>query len=132
MWSTPVTVASIVDACNTIMQRHGPGQTEHFYSRMLQCWLYEQRIPFLTESECFTLSEGGTPVLIGRIDIEIDHRIVLELKIGPKIADKHTRQILKYTATRPEVTDAAVVCFRDDGAVEARHLVFGIQSRFFQ
>lgn len=131
-WTKPTTVTSIVDACDAIMQRHGAGQTEHFYSRMLQCWLYERRIPFLTESECFAASEGGTPVLIGRIDIEVDHRILIELKIGPRVSDKHERQLLKYVASREGVTDAAVVCFRDDGTVEARHIRVGVQSRFFQ
>lgn len=132
MWCKTTTVRSIVDTCSEIMHRHGAGQTEHFYSRMLQCWLYEKRIPFLTESECFTVSEGGTPVLIGRIDIEVDHHILLELKIGPKLSDKHERQLLKYVASRQGVTDAAVVCFRDDGVVQARHLKFGVQSRFFE
>ena len=126
---------TIAEGCQHIIETHRGGQTEHFYAQMLACYLYERDIPFLTEGQCFTFSARGTPVLVGRIDMEVAHTTILEFKVGPKIVDKNVDQLMRYVKARQQtgmdVRDAAVICFRDDHTVEIRHFVIKKTSTFF-
>ena len=73
----------------------------------------------------FTLS-GAVPVHVGRLDLEVDHRIILELKVAPKITPKHIMQLQKYVraraATGMSIETAAVVCWTDRDTVEIHEL----------
>jgi len=117
----------VTRGCQNIMQRHRSGQTEAFYHRMLEIHLYHHGIPCLKEVECFAMS-GAVPVLVGRIDLEIDHTTIVELKVAPHINQKHVNQLMKYVrarqATGMHVRHAAVVCFTEEDSVEIRQFNF--------
>ena len=126
----------ILHGCKHIMQRHKSGQTEAFYHRMLEIHLYHHGIPCLKEVECFAMS-GAVPVLVGRIDLEVDHTTILELKVGSKVLPKHVNQLMKYVrarqATGMRVQHAAVICFNDRDDIDVQHMKLkSQQSRFFQ
>lgn len=124
----------VTRGCQNIMQQHRSGQTEAFYHRMLEIHLYHHGIPCLKEVECFAMS-GAVPVLVGRIDLEVDHTMILELKSAPKVLPKHMMQLRKYVrarqATGMDVRSAAVICFTDKDSVEIMHLNLTTTSRFF-
>jgi GxxExxY protein len=125
-------IDAVLKGCQQIMQQHGSGQTEAFYHRMLEIHLYDHGIPALKEVDCFTMA-GAVPVLVGRIDLEIDHSMILELKVGSKIQPKHMLQLRKYVQARQEtgmdVRAAAVICFTDHETVEIQQL--SITSPYF-
>ena len=79
----------------------------------------------MLQVDCFTMS-GAVPVLVGRIDLEVDHTMILELKIGSKIQLRHMQQLGKYVharkATGMNVRAAAVICFTDHDTVEIQQL----------
>ena len=127
----------IQKACTDIMQQHKSGSTEAFYQRMLQVDLYHKGIPCLAEVDVFCLS-GAVPVCVGRLDLEVDHSVILELKVASHITAKHIQQLMKYvrarTLTGMHVTEAAVVCFTDRDTVEFywAHKTTLKTSSFFQ
>jgi GxxExxY protein len=121
--------------CTNIIQRHKSGSTEGFYQRMLAAELYHRGVPCLTEVEVFTMS-GSVPVLVGRLDMEVDHCIILELKTAPSITTKHIQQLMKYVRARSStgmnVTEAAVVCFTERDTVEFHCVQIRATSPFFR
>jgi GxxExxY protein len=130
------TMDIITKGCHHIMQFHKSGQTEAFYQRMLQVHLYHLGIPSINEVECFALS-GAVPVLVGRIDLEVDHSTILELKVAPKILPKHISQLMKYVRSRQStgmlVQNAAVICFNEKDSFEIQKInVVPHKSPFFQ
>lgn len=116
---------TVMKTCTDIMQRHRSGATEAFYQRMLAAELYHRGIPCLTEVEVFTMS-GSVPVLVGRLDMEVDHSIILELKAAPAITPRHVQQLMKYvrarTSTGMSVVEAAVVCFTERDTVDFKYV----------
>ena len=108
-------------ASKEIIQSHGPSQTEAFYEKMLSLHLYERGIPFITQIDTFA-QYNGAQVHVGRIDMEIAHNTILELKVGAKVRPQDEAQLAKYVRARQALgmrcENAAVVCFRDDGTIE--------------
>ena len=134
----PALMSMIRTSCNNIIQQYKSGSTEAFYQRMLQIDLYHKGIPCLAEVDVFCLS-GSVPVFVGRLDLEVDHSILLELKVAPAITQKHIQQLMKYVRARSltgmNVTDAAVVCFTDKDTVEFHCVHINKEcaaSRFFR
>lgn len=132
---------TVLRGCQCIIQKYRSGQTEAFYQRMLQIHLYHSGIPCLQEVECFAMS-GAVPVLVGRIDLEVDHSAILELKVCNQILPKHVQQLLRYVrarqATGMNVEHAAVICFTDSNTVLVQNLRLlqppakgVVRSRFF-
>ena len=117
----PALMSIIHKSCTNIIQQYKSGSTEAFYQRMLQVDLYHRGIPCLAEVDVFSLS-GSVPVFVGRLDLEVDHSVILELKVAPTITPKHIQQLMKYVRARSltgmNVTDAAVVCFTEKDTVE--------------
>ncbi len=109
------------EICNTIMEEHRTGNTECFYEKLIGQHLYERCIPFLTQVDCF-VQQGSTQVHVGRIDMEIAHNTIIELKIGQKVRQADVDQLLKYVRAKKacgmNLKNAAVVCFRADNTVE--------------
>ena len=103
------------------MEQHKARQTECFYEKMLACYLYERGIPYMTQVDCF-VQRGTTQILVGRIDMEIAHSTIIELKVSPRITPADRAQLMKYVRAKRAcgmlVRHAAVVCFRDDETVE--------------
>lgn len=116
----------IQQGCQQIIMKYGSGNTEAFYQRMLLLYLYERSIPSVAEIDCFVLNSDRTPVLVGRIDIEVQHDTILEIKVAPQITDKHLQQLRKYVNARLEtgmnIRHAALVCFTDKEQVDIRIL----------
>lgn len=111
----------IREACNEIMNEHSTGHTECVYEKLLSQYFYERCIPFMTQVDCF-IQKGETHVHVGRIDMEIAHNTILELKVGVAVRQQDVNQLLKYVnakkASGMYVKHAAVVCFRNDKQVE--------------
>ena len=132
----PTLMHTVQKSCNNIMQQYKSGSTEAFYQRMLQVDLYHKGIPCLSEVDVFAIS-GAVPVHVGRLDLEVDHTMILELKVAPTISQKHIQQLMKYVRARSltgmNVTDAAVVCFTEHDTVEFHciHISSECRSRFF-
>ncbi len=112
-------------ACVEIMETHRSRQTECFYEKMLACHLYERGIPYMTQVDCF-VQRGTTQVLVGRLDLEIAHNTIIELKVSPRVTAADEAQLMKYVRSKRacgmKLEHAAVVCFRDDGVVEIREV----------
>jgi GxxExxY protein len=131
------TMDLITRGCKHVMDIHKSGQTEAFYQRMLEAFLYNHGIPCLREVECFAMA-GAVPVLVGRIDLEVDHTTILELKVGPKILPKHITQLNKYVASRralgSRIEHAAVICFneKDSFEIQTVQIPEKTTSRFFR
>lgn len=108
-------------AAKEIMEMHKARQTECFYEKMLACYLYERGIPYMTQVDCF-VQRGTTQILVGRLDMEIAHNTILELKVAPRITPMDEAQLMKYVRAKQacgmRLEHAAVVCFRDDATVE--------------
>jgi len=108
-------------AAKEIMETHKSRQTECFYEKMLACYLYERGIPYMTQVDCF-VQRGTTQILVGRLDMEIAHNTILELKVAPRITPMDEAQLMKYVRAKQacgmKLEHAAVVCFRDDASVE--------------
>lgn len=117
----PNIMAEVQRGCDKIVKRYGSGYTEAFYQRMLQLHFYELGIPSMAEVDCFVLAPDRTPVVVGRIDLEIDHSTILELKVAPAVTPTHLLQLRKYVKARREmgmaIENAALVCFTDRESV---------------
>jgi len=54
--------------------------------------------------------------------MEIAQSVILELKVAPRVTPGDRAQLMKYVRAKRacgmRLAHAAVVCFRDDGAVE--------------
>ena len=115
-------------ACKEIMETHKSRQTECFYEKMLSCHLYERGIPYMTQVDCF-VQRGSTQVHVGRLDMEIAHNTIIELKVAPRITAGDEAQLMKYVRAKQacgmRLEHAAVVWFRDYGSVEIREVEFG-------
>jgi hypothetical protein len=65
-------------------------------------------------------------VHVGRIDMEVAHCAILELKVGASVRPQDVTQLLKYVNARQavgmRVRRAAVVCFCAAGHVEVVEL----------
>lgn len=135
----PTPLMSVIQtSCKRIIQQYRSGSTEAFYQRMLQVDLYHKGIPCLAEVDVFCVS-GSVPVFVGRLDLEVDHSVILELKVAPAITSKHVQQLMKYVRARAltgmNVTDAAVVCFKENDTVEFHCIHINREcttSRFFR
>lgn len=108
-------------ACDDIIRDHPAGHTEAFYEKLLSQYFYEQCIPFLTQVDCF-IQRGNTQVHVGRIDMEVAHNTLLELKVGTRVRQADVDQLMKYVRAKQAcgmaLRNATVVCFRTDNRVE--------------
>jgi len=109
-------------ACGEIMEEHSTGHTECFYEKMISQYLYERNIPFITQVDCF-VQTASAQVLVGRIDMEVDHTTLVELKVGPRVRRADLQQLMKYVRAKRvsgmmEIQQAVVICFRTDGRVQ--------------
>ncbi len=109
------------DACDEIMKEHHSGHTECVYEKLLSQYFYERCIPFMTQVDCF-IQTSSTQVYVGRLDIEIAHSTIVELKVGPRVKQADIDQLMKYVRAKQacgmKLRNAAVVCFRTDNTVE--------------
>lgn len=106
--------------CQLIMRKLGPAHTEQVYELALCQEFYNRGIPHIRQMPVTTRYDGTTSIPAGIIDIEVDHRFLIELKSGP-YADRHKQQLARYmSALRSNgrrVECAMVICFQHDGTV---------------
>lgn len=123
--STPSSSRPMMDtirrSAEVVMARHRSGGTEAMYRRSLEVEMYYKGICCLSEVDCFMMS-GSVPIRVGQLDLEVDHRVILELKVAPRVLRSHLQQLRKYVRARAStgmhVEAAAVVCFTDKDKVE--------------
>lgn len=85
----------IVDAAFEVHRALGPGHLESVYEKALAVEVRLRGVPF-ERQVCFNLSYKGEPVGEGRIDLLVDHRLVVELKAVEALNDLHLAQALSY------------------------------------
>ena len=132
--SRPLLMETIRKSSEMVMARHRSGGTEAMYRRALEIELYYRGICCLSEVDCYMMS-GSVPICMGRLDLEVDHRIILELKVAPKITAKHRQQLQRYVRARistgMNVEGAAVICWTDRNTMEFYEMDIPCRSRYF-
>jgi GxxExxY protein len=117
----------VQQACREIMLEHCTGHTECVYEKLLSQYFYERCIPFLTQVDCF-IQKNDTQIHVGRIDMEVAHSTILELKVGAGIRPQDINQLMKYVRARQasgmKLKNAAVLCFKTDNTVEIHSIKF--------
>jgi GxxExxY protein len=95
----------------------GPNHSEKAYQTSLMYRLYQQGIPSLVE-RCVYVHENNTTVLAGRVDLEVNQRFLLELKICPPTSNnvhrdrkQLRRYITAYKKNNEHLENAALVYF---------------------
>ena len=73
---------TIIDIANSVFDQYGVGYTERVYQEAMYFSTYKQGIPCLMERNVF-VTHDNVPLFIGRADLEVDNRLVFELKIHP-------------------------------------------------
>jgi hypothetical protein len=86
--------------------------------------------------DCF-VQLGGTPIRIGQLDLEVEHKILIELKVAPFIKLAHIQQLQKYIKARKStglnVQGACLICFTEKERVEFLELdIPQTKSPFFK
>ena len=127
---------TIRKSADAVMSRHRSGGTEAMYHRSMEVEMYYKGICCLSEVDCYMMS-GSVPIQVGQLDMEVDHKVILELKVAPKITIQHIQQLRKYVRARAStgmnVEGAAVICFTDKDRVEFLELdVPQTKSPFFK
>lgn len=121
-------------SADMVMARHRSGATEAMYRRALEVELYYRGICCLSEVDCYVMS-GAVPICMGRLDLEVDHRLLLELKVAPRITHKHKQQLQRYVRARMStgmnVEGAAVLCWTDRNTLDVYEMDIPCRSRFF-
>jgi GxxExxY protein len=86
----------ILAAAIEVHRSLGPGLLENIYEECLCCELELQQIPFERQRP-LRLEYKGMKLECGyRMDIVVDHRVVIELKCVDAIAPVHEAQVLTY------------------------------------
>lgn len=115
-----VSKADIHGICRLVMQKLGPSHTEQVYELALSQELYDRGIPHVRQMPVTTRYGRSVNIPAGIIDIEVDHRFLIELKSGP-FNERHVQQLMRYmSAMRSNgraMECAMVVCFQCDGKV---------------
>ena len=128
----PSLMETVRKSAEAVMARHRSGCTEAMYRRSLEVDLYYKGICCLSEVDCFVMS-GSVPIRVGQLDLEVDHRLTLELKVAPRITSKHMQQLRKYVRARVStgmnVEAAAVICFTDRETVDIMEMDLSNSSR---
>ena len=100
----------------------GPGHRENAYEQVMLNYLYEHRIPTLRQTKYFS-TVANQVIETGIVDIEVDKRILLELKAGHNsITDDHKIQLQRYMkSARKKYPNhtllGAVILFTKQGGV---------------
>lgn len=103
------------------MTKHRSGCTEATYHKALQVELYRQGVCSISEIDCYMMN-GPIPIRVGQLDMEVAHKVILELKVASKITLQHVQQLRRYVRARKStgmnVEAACVVCFTEKEKVE--------------
>ena len=102
--------------CQEVAKDLGGGHSEAVYEQALLRRLYNARIPVLRQVQWFSKTENGDLLSVGYADLEIDHFLIVELKIGSKIKAEHILQLNRYMRAAEKMQSphycGAVICFQ--------------------
>jgi hypothetical protein len=108
---------TIIEACSHIYFQMGGSCSEKAYQTALLYNLYDLKVPGLIERPIYITTKGMS-VLAGYVDMELDSRFVLELKISPptivnlrKDKKQLRRYISAYKTNGIQLERAALVYF---------------------
>ena len=85
----------IIGAAIEVHRSLGPGYLESVYEEALCVELELRKIPFVRQLD-IAVAYKGHAVGAGRIDILVDHAVIVELKAVEALAPIHQAQILSY------------------------------------
>lgn len=88
-------VNRVIGAAIEVHRVLGPGFLESVYEAALCAELEERGIPYARQA-VVEVSYKGRPVGESRLDLLIDHRLILELKATDALAPIHVAQVLSY------------------------------------
>lgn len=84
------------------LERLGQGHSEKVYENFLIQELYKRRIPCLRQVKYYSEIDGNV-YETGIVDIEVDQKLILELKAGaPCISSEHKTQAKRYLKSARE------------------------------
>ena len=113
-----------VEAAKFALNQLGPGQTERAYEDVICNYLYDHRRPVRRQAQYFNVVDGHT-IPIGVVDVEVDHSIILELKVNhAAIKHEHKVQLQRYLRsmnekkTSDECFIGAIFLFANDGSLQ--------------
>lgn len=78
------------------LQKLGKGHSERTYESVIQNFLYDRKIPTKRQARYFTTVDNNI-IETGILDIEVNHSVLLELKVGhDAITPEHKTQLRRY------------------------------------
>ena len=88
----------IVGSAFEVFNGLGYGLNEKYYQRAFEKALEQRRIPFKKEQQ-IKLYYGGQPIGSYFLDFVIENKIIVELKVRPKLGYVNVRQVMSYLKT---------------------------------
>ena len=90
------TFTIVKNAAIYALETLGVGHSERTYESVIQNYLYDRRVPTKRQARYFTTVDSNI-IETGILDIEINHSVLLELKVGCDVISKdHKIQIQRY------------------------------------
>ena len=86
----------IIDSALKVHRRIGPGVMERVYEACLAIELRKRGLVVETQKAMPVFYEGVELDLGYRLDLLVEHRVVMELKVVTKLLPVHTAQLLSY------------------------------------
>jgi GxxExxY protein len=124
----------MLDIATNVFNQYGVGYSEKVYQEAMHLSAYKQGIPSLIERPVHVL-HGDVPLLIGRVDLEVDNRLLFELKIHTFNATnvrKDRVQIQKYLRAYAQnqhvIEHAALIYFNECGVKVVNVTPFQVNS----
>ncbi len=99
-WELDQLAHRVIGAAIEVHRNLGPGYLETVYEKALCLELADQQIPYVCQAPVEVLYKGQT-VGQGFIDLQVDGKLIVELKAVDRLAPIHQAQVLSYLkATR--------------------------------
>lgn len=115
-----LTLGDVKTLCKLVMGKLGPSHTEQVYELALSHELYMRNIPHVRQMPISVKYNPTVSIPSGIVDLEVDHRFLLELKQG-SFNERHRQQLNRYVSIMRsngrKLVRAMVVCFQLDGTV---------------
>jgi GxxExxY protein len=92
--------SNLLEAAGEVYFEMGEGHSEKSYQLSLLYRLYQSDVPCLVERNVY-VTENNMSILVGRVDLEVNKRFLLELKVSPPTAAnlrKDMKQLRRYVA----------------------------------